>query len=193
VVKPGEFNMAILWIIAVIVILGIITVVLIQIMSNKRLRQENLKLERAIYERTEKANPADQSKTVEDGNLKAKVKEPQMSTQTHMSYLPNSISDSLPAMVKVQLIKMTPEQQALFVEEYRRKKKSTGLAYVLWFVIGLHYVYLGKVGWQFFYWLTIAGLFIWGFIDLFRIHGMVRNYNKDIAMDIFRDLKMTSS
>ncbi len=116
-----------------------------------------------------------------------------MSTQTHMSYLPSSISDSLPSMVKVELIKMSPEKQALFVEEYRRKRKNTGIAYVLWFVIGLHYVYLGKIGWQFFYWITLAGLLIWGFIDLFRIPGMVKNYNKDIAMDVFRDLKMTSS
>ena len=115
-----------------------------------------------------------------------------MSTPTHMSYLPNSISDSLPTMVKVELIKMPPEKQALFVEEYRRKKKSTGVAYLLWFIIGLHYIYLGKLGWQLFYWVTLGGLLIWCFIDLFRMPGMVRDYNKDIAMDVFRDLKVVS-
>jgi len=117
----------------------------------------------------------------------------QRASTTDMSYLPISISDKLPSMVNVELIKMSAEQQALFVEEYRRKKKNTGAAYLLWFVIGLHYVYLGKIGWQIFYWLTSGGLLIWGFIDLFRIPGMVKNYNKDIAMDVFRDLKMTST
>jgi TM2 domain-containing membrane protein YozV len=119
--------------------------------------------------------------------------EAQMSTQTHMSYLPHSIYDTLPTMVRVELTKMSPERQVLFVEEFRRKKKNTGLAYLLWFVIGLHYVYLGKVGWQLFYWVTLGGLLIWMIIDLFRIPGMVRNYNKDTAMDAFRDLKMVTS
>jgi hypothetical protein len=32
----------------------------------------------------------------------------------------------------------------------------------------------------------------WCFIDLFRMPGMVRDYNKDIAMDVFRDLKVVS-
>jgi hypothetical protein len=41
--------------------------------------------------------------------------------------------------------------------------------------------------------VTLFGLGIWAFIDLFRIPGMVRNYNKDIAMDVFRDLKMITS
>jgi TM2 domain-containing membrane protein YozV len=115
------------------------------------------------------------------------------SSHNSTSYLPHSISDKLPSMVKVELIKMSAERQSLFVEEYRRKKKNTGVAYLLWFVIGLHYVYLGKVGWQFFYWLTIGGVLIWAFIDIFRIPGMVKNYNKDVAIDVFRDLKMSSA
>jgi hypothetical protein len=32
----------------------------------------------------------------------------------------------------------------------------------------------------------------WRFVDLFRMPGMVRDYNKDIAMDVFRDLKVVS-
>ncbi len=117
-----------------------------------------------------------------------------MSTETRMSYLPHSISDSLPAMVKVELIKLPPERQALFAEEYRRKKKSVGMAYLLWFILPLlpfYYVYLGKWGIQIINWITLRGFLIWAFIDLFRIPGMVGNYNKDIAMDVFRDLKMS--
>ena len=116
-----------------------------------------------------------------------------MSSSTPKSYLPESISDKLPSMVKVELVKMSSEQQSLFVEEYRRKKKSMGVAYLLWFFFGLYYIYLGKVGWWFVYFFTIGGLGIWAFVNLFLIPGMVRNYNKDVAMDIFRDLKMTST
>jgi len=116
-----------------------------------------------------------------------------MSSKTPKSYLPDSISDKLPSMVKVELVKMSPEQQALFVEEYRRKKKSTGVAYLLWFFFGLYWIYLGKIGWWFVYFLTLGGLGIWAFVNPFLIPSMVRNYNKDKAMDVFRDLKMTST
>ncbi|MDD5190993.1 MAG: TM2 domain-containing protein [Dehalococcoidales bacterium] len=109
------------------------------------------------------------------------------------SYIPESISDKLPSMVKIELFKLPPEKQTLFLEEYKRKKKNTGISYVLWLVIGLHYMYLGKVGWQFFYWFTLGGIGIWAFIDIFRMPGMVNNYNRDVAVDVFRDLKMLSS
>lgn len=114
-------------------------------------------------------------------------------TKENVSYIPNSVFDKLPAMVKVELVKMHATKQSLFVEEFRRKSKSVGLAYLLWFIIGLHYIYLGKLGWQLFYWITAGGLLIWTIIDLFRIPGMVNGYNKDVAMDVFRDLKIISS
>jgi len=109
------------------------------------------------------------------------------------AYIPESISDKLPSMVRVELSKLTPEKQSLFLEEFRRKKKNTGIAYLLWFIIGLHYIYLGKIGWQFFYWITLGGIGVWAFIDLFRIPGMVNNNNRDVAIDVIRDLKVISS
>ncbi|MGB2800392.1 MAG: TM2 domain-containing protein [Dehalococcoidia bacterium] len=109
------------------------------------------------------------------------------------SLIPVSVADLLPAMVRGQLAKLPAEQQAEFVEEFRRKRKSTGLAYLLWFIIGLHYVYLGKLGWQIFYWLTFGGFLIWMFIDIFRMPSMVRNYNRDVAVDVFRTLKIITS
>jgi len=111
----------------------------------------------------------------------------------YVSHIPDSIFDKLPVMVRTELVKLAPDKQGMFLEEFRRKRKSVGLAYFLWFIIGFHYLYLGKVGWQFFYWITLEGLLIWGIIDLFRIRGMVRGYNRDIAIDVLRDLKIISA
>ncbi len=113
-------------------------------------------------------------------------------TKGYVSHIPDSVLDKLPVMVKTEIVKMLPEKQGMFLEEFCRKRKSMGLAYFLWFIIGFHYIYLGKVGWQFFYWFTLGGLLIWTIVDLFRIPGMVRGYNRDVATDVLRDLKIIS-
>jgi hypothetical protein len=107
--------------------------------------------------------------------------------------IPQSIYDSLPAMVRNEMAKLSATKQEEFVQEYRRRAKSSGVAYVLWFLLGWHYVYLRGWGIQFLFWLTAGGLGIWWFIDLFRIPGMVKEYNKNVAIDIMRDLKIISS
>ena len=88
---------------------------------------------------------------------------------------------------------MAPEHQGSFIEEFKRKKKSVAAAYVLWLLLGVHYGYLGKWWIQLLYWFTLGGLLIWAIVDIFRIPSMVRNYNKDVAIDVFRDLKIISS
>lgn len=55
--------------------------------------------------------------------------------------------------------------------------KNTTVAYLLWFFLGMHYLYLRRPGIQLIYWLTAGGLFIWAFIDLFRIPAMIDSYN----------------
>jgi len=112
-------------------------------------------------------------------------------TQTNL--IPPSIQDSLPAMVRNEVCGLTPQNQEAFVEEYRRKSKSTGFAYLLWFtgiaLFGFHYAYVRKWGIQILYWITLGGCLVWWFIDLFRVPGIVRDYNKDIAVDVLRSLK----
>jgi hypothetical protein len=103
--------------------------------------------------------------------------------------VPASIADNLPAMVRNELSNLSAQKQEEFVEEYRRKAKSTGVAYVLWLLLGWHYVYLSKWGIQILFWLTLGGFFIWWLVDLFRIPGLIRDYNKDIAVDVLRNLK----
>ncbi len=106
-------------------------------------------------------------------------------------YIDADITDILPTMVKAALSKMSAEKQSMFVEEYKRKKKSLGLAYFFLIIcLGIPYGYLGKWGLQLVYWLTGAGVFFWFFYLLFALPGMVRDYNKDVACQIVRDLKI---
>lgn len=62
--------------------------------------------------------------------------------------------------------------------------KSTGTAYLCWFLIGCHYAYLGKWGLQILYWITIGGFGLWALFDLFHIPTKVNNYNFRIAEKI---------
>ncbi len=64
------------------------------------------------------------------------------------------------------------------------KMKSSGIAYLLWFFLGIHYIYLGKWGWQFLYWITAGGLGFWAFFDLFTIPGKVDRYNRRLSVQI---------
>ena len=96
-------------------------------------------------------------------------------------------------MVRNELATMSAQKQEEFLEEYRRKRKSTGATYALWLFLGWHYAYLGKWGVQFLYWFTVGGFFIWAFIDLFRIPGQVSNYNKEVATEVMRNLKAISA
>ncbi len=110
--------------------------------------------------------------------------------------IPISIADNLPAMVRNELVKLPAQKQEEFIEEYRRKEKSVGIGYILWLLpllpFGWHYAYLRKWGIQILFWLTFGGLFIWWLIDAFRIPLMIRDYNKDIAVDVLRNLKSIS-
>jgi hypothetical protein len=70
-------------------------------------------------------------------------------TTTNKLYISASIADALPAMVKNELAKMSAQRQAEFVEEYKRKKKSVGFAYLfLVLILGMHYGYTRKWGLQ---------------------------------------------
>lgn len=73
------------------------------------------------------------------------------------------------------------------VHPYVYPPKSVGLAYVLWFflgVLGIHHFYLGKVG-RGLLWLLTAGLFGIGLlVDLFTLPAQVRAVNAQRAVGI---------
>jgi len=64
--------------------------------------------------------------------------------------------------------------------------KSTGSAYLFWFILGAHYAYLGRWGVQLIFWLTLGGLGIWGLVDLFRMGSLVADANYPIYAEIER-------
>lgn len=105
--------------------------------------------------------------------------------------IPKHISDSLPSMVRNELSKLPSQKQDEFVEEYERNKKSVGIAYLLWLLLGWHYAYTGKWGLQVLYWI-LAFLIVWVIVDLFRIPQIIKDYNKDVAMNVMRNLKSIS-
>ena len=106
--------------------------------------------------------------------------------------LPHSITKNLPFSVTAQLASLPEEAQREFFDEYNLKSRSLVLSYVLqtW-VFGTQYLYLGKWGLQLLYWLSWAffGLgSVWWFIDLFRMPGMVNEYNSKLADDILKNV-----
>lgn len=62
--------------------------------------------------------------------------------------------------------------------------KSTGTAYICWFILGCHYAYLGKWGMQILFWITCGGLGIWAIADLFTMSSKVDKYNSHISRQI---------
>lgn len=66
----------------------------------------------------------------------------------------------------------------------QRELRDTPTAYIMWFLIGAHYAYLGKWGLQILYWITLGGLGLWALVDLFRIPGMVKDHNEPIYLEI---------
>ena len=86
---------------------------------------------------------------------------------------------------------MSQQKQMVFVEEYKRKRKSIGWAYFFHLVFfQAPYAYLGQWGLQILFWFTGCGVLIWWIVLLFTIPSMVKNYNKEIAIQITRDLQI---
>ena len=81
---------------------------------------------------------------------------------------------------------LTSDEHEQFIAEYNRERRSERTAYILWGLLGFHHAYLGKWVHQVLYWATAGGLGIWALIDLFRLPGMVRSRNREIAAEILR-------
>lgn len=123
--------------------------------------------------------------------------------QEHSTHAPgksefHKLTKFLPIMVKHELQKLPEHKQHAFMEEYKRGYRTNLVAYILWCVLGLHYAYFGKWGYQIAFWISgivTVGIVavVWMIIDLFRIPHMVLDYNKDLSIKILRDMKTVSS
>jgi hypothetical protein len=58
----------------------------------------------------------------------------------------------------------------------------------MFLLLGWHYLYLRKGGLQILFWLTLGGLAVWWLLDIFRLPGLVRNYNRRVAVHVMRAL-----
>ncbi len=110
--------------------------------------------------------------------------------ESYVNTVAPDIFKILSPLVKNALSKLPEDKQELFVDEFKRRYKKNSVAYLLWFFFGWHYIYLKTIGWQLAFWLSFGGFLIWWFVDVFRIPGMVRSCNEDIARQIMRDLKI---
>lgn len=84
-------------------------------------------------------------------------------------------------LTKLAISQLPSEYQAAFQQDFQKRKRSVGTAYLLWLFLGFHYLYLGKIGIQIFFWLTAAGCGVWWLVDFFRVPGLVARENEDLA------------
>lgn len=80
------------------------------------------------------------------------------------------------------------EDRMVFEHAYALRSKGVGATYLAW-MVGSHYVYLGRRKVQFVYWCTGGGLLLWAFADLFRIPGMVNEFNTTVALNALKPLE----
>lgn len=95
----------------------------------------------------------------------------------------NSVRD-LPRAVRLSMEGLSPELQDGFLHDFRRREKSILIAYVAWFTLGWHYLYLGRIGLQFAFWFTCGGFGVWWLIDVFLLAGYVERLNEDKAREL---------
>lgn len=84
---------------------------------------------------------------------------------------------------------LSPSAQVMVKRDYGDRRKSCSAAYCAWFFLGWHYLYLRRPGLQFAFWLTLGGFGVWWFIDVFRVAGIVRRMNEDLARELMVQYK----
>jgi TM2 domain-containing membrane protein YozV len=87
---------------------------------------------------------------------------------------------------------MTEKQLIIAETEFIKRKKSRNIGYVLWFmsgIIGGHRYYAGDLVRGIFMTLTLGGLGIWAFIDLFFIGKRIDEKNEEIEKQVLVELE----
>jgi TM2 domain-containing membrane protein YozV len=103
--------------------------------------------------------------------------------------IPLSILKQLPDSLLRKIGAMDDAVRLDFVEEFRKRRKSLGLAFVL-LGAGFHRVYLGQIWLTLLFLATFGGFFAWWIIDLLRLPGIVKEKNRSIAIGVLRDLQV---
>lgn len=87
---------------------------------------------------------------------------------------------------------LDPINQEAFLAEFTKLRKSVHIAFWL-FLVGFHYLCLGRYVLQILFWITFGGFGVWWLIDLFRAPGMVRDRNRSFALQALREVQILSS
>lgn len=88
---------------------------------------------------------------------------------------------------------MPSEQQAVFEEEYDRKRRNVVLLGILAIFFPIHFFLEGRIVPGILYWITLGGFGIWWLIEIFTVWGRTSRYNEDAAKTILRDMKIMGS
>jgi hypothetical protein len=67
---------------------------------------------------------------------------------------------------------------------FQNRKADLTTAWLLFIFLGWSYGYLGKIGLQILYYLTLGGFGIWALVRLFTLSKDVKNYNFNIALQV---------
>lgn len=102
------------------------------------------------------------------------------------SIVPYYVQQDLPFAVNAQVATLPEDLQKEFLKEYNRRSKNIIIPYVLHFFFPAHYLYLDKVLMQILFWMTFGGLGLWWLIDIFRMPGLVKKRNAEIADEVLR-------
>ena len=93
-------------------------------------------------------------------------------------------------IVQSALSKMTEDQKLTFESEYNAQRKTLPLLVVLSIFFPIQHFLLGKTALGIFFWLTLGGFSIWWFIEWFLTPKRVKDYNREMAVNLARDLKI---
>lgn len=88
---------------------------------------------------------------------------------------------------------LTPQQMVLLQSEFDNKKKSKGIAYALWFflgILGAHRFYSRDIKRALFMFFTLGGLVIWAFIDVFFIGSRIEELNDEIEAELIQNIQI---
>lgn len=100
------------------------------------------------------------------------------------------VARHLPSSVTNALGKMPAEQQAVFEEEFVRKRRNTVLMLILAIIFPIHFFFEGRVGMGLLYWLTFGGFGIWWLVEIFLVWGRTKGFNEDMAKSLLRDMRI---
>jgi hypothetical protein len=103
--------------------------------------------------------------------------------------IPNNVKNQLNPSTKHALNNLSEEQLMYFIDEFQRKKKDPGLMLVLAIFFPIQLFLIGKTGLAIAFWLTGGGCGIWWIIEMFMAMPRTREYNDDIAKQIFHEVK----